>query len=73
MVGKYSKANLSLALKIDYFFHVMFCAYNKEIIPLMENRLELILKQFILHFAITLYNYTAIMIPEHPLKISNNE
>lgn len=41
--------DLSLALKIDYFFHVMFCAYNKEIIPLMENPLEPILKQFILH------------------------
>lgn len=77
MEGKYSKANLSLALKMDYFFHVMFCVCNKEIIPLMKNRLEATLKQFMhcnrisliisailqLHYKIT----TAIIFSNHPL------
>lgn len=46
IAGKHSKTNLSLALKMDYFFHVMFSVYNKEIIPLMKKRLEPTLKQF---------------------------
>ena len=46
MTGKHSGTNLSSALKMDYFFHVMFCVYNKEIIPLMKNRLEPTLKHF---------------------------
>lgn len=44
--SKCSWTNLSLVLKMDYFFHVVFCVHNKEIIPLTKNQLELTLKQF---------------------------
>lgn len=34
---KHSKTNLSLALEMDYFPTVIFCAFDKEIIPLMKS------------------------------------